>query len=94
MIHMKKEKLNIVNGKNSITIKFLDYNIAEVTINGQRMITRYQQNLNLDEVAQKLTDAIIKEEKKSKRPSIYSSVFPAFGREFKMLVANILKARA
>lgn len=89
---MKKEKLNIVNGKNSITIKFLDY-IAEVTINGQRMITGYQQNLNLDEVAQKLMTAIIQEEKKSKKP-FYNEIFPAFGREFKMLVANILKARA
>lgn len=89
---MKKEKLNIVNGKNSITIKFLDY-IAEVTINGQRMITGYQQNLNLDEVAQKLMTAIIQEEKKSKKP-FYNEILPAFGREFKMLVANILKARA
>lgn len=92
LIHMKKkEKLNIVNGKNSITVKFLDY-IAEVTINGQQMITGYQQNLNLNEVTQKLTAAIIQEEEKSKKP-FYNEIFPAFGREFKILVSNILKAR-
>ena len=89
MNNIKGKKLNI----NSLTIEFSEY-VAKITINGQKMITGYHPNLNLDEATKKLTDAIIKEEKKSKRPSIYSSVFPAFGREFKMLVASILKARA
>lgn len=91
LIHMnniKGKKLNI----NSLTIEFNEY-LAETTINGQKIITRYHPNLNLDEVTKKLTNAIIEEEKKLKRPSIYSSVFPAFGRGFKILVSNILKAR-
>lgn len=84
------KSLYVKQGNDNISVKFNGY-IADVTINGSDKITvSYSDNLDLDEAAKKLTRAILKE---SRKPSIYSEVFPAFGKEFKMLVSNILKAR-
>lgn len=85
------KNIEVHNDGNSVLVEF-DGCIANVTINGNdKLITTYNENLNVDEAAKKLTKVLIKE---SKSPSIYSEIFPAFGREFKMLIANILKARA
>lgn len=87
MLKGKKLNVNLENG--NVSVEF-DY-VANVTINGQKMVVSYSDNLDLDEVAKKLTKAILKESSKSS--SVYNEVFPAFGKEFKMLVSNILKAR-
>lgn len=84
------KSLNVKQGNDNVSVKFNGY-IADVTINGSdKMTVSYSDNLDLDEAAKKLTRAILKE---SRKPSIYSEVFPAFGKEFKILVSNILKAR-
>jgi len=83
------KNIEVHNDGNSVLVEF-DGCIANVTINGNdKLITTYNENLNVEEAAKKLTKALIKESK----PSIYSELFPAFGREFKILVSNILKAR-
>jgi len=87
---LRGKKLNVNQENGNISVEFENY-VANVTINGQdKMVVSYNDNLNLDEAAKKLTKAILKE---SSKPSLYSELFPAFGREFKMLVSNILKAR-
>lgn len=84
------KSLNVKQGNNNVSVKFNGY-IADVTINGSdKMTVSYSDNLDLDDAAKKLTKAILKE---SSKPSLYSEIFPAFGREFKILVSNILKAR-
>lgn len=86
------KKIEVHNDGNSVLIEFDGY-IANVTINGSdKMTVSYSDNLDLDDAAKKLTAAIIQEEEKSKKP-FYNEIFPAFGREFKILVSNILKAR-
>lgn len=88
---IKGKNIKISSGDNSIKVTFNDY-VCDIIINGkERMTVSYNPNLNLDAVVQKLTDALVKE---VRRPSFYKNIFPAFGREFKMLVADILKARA
>lgn len=88
---MSKRNIEIHNEKDSLVVTF-DGCVASVTINGEKKLTTtYSESLNIDEAARKLTKALIAE---SKRPSsVYANIFPAFGREFKILVSNILKAR-
>lgn len=93
LIHMllRGKKLNVNQENGNISVEFENY-VANVTINGQdKMVVSYSDHLDLDEVTKKLTKAILKESSKSS--SVYNEVFPAFGKEFKMLVSNILKAR-
>ncbi len=83
-------KLNVNQENGNVSVEFENY-VANVTINGQdKIVVSYDDSLDLDEAAKKLTRAILKE---SRKPSIYSEVFPAFGKEFKILVSNILKGR-
>lgn len=90
---MFNRNLEVHNENNSVVVEFNDYT-ADVIINGKEKITTaYHPELDLDEVAKKLTNAILKESKKSKK-SFYTDIFPSFGREFKIMVANILKAKA
>jgi len=86
-----RKRMEVHNENNSVVVEFSDY-AADVTINGkEKIITGYNPDLNLDEAAKKLTNALIKE---SRRPSLYSDIFPSFGRDFKIMVSSILKARA
>lgn len=89
---LRGKKLNVNQENGNVSVEFENY-VANVTINGQdKMVVSYSDNLDLDEAAKKLTKAILKESSKSS--SVYNEVFPAFGKEFKILVSNILKARA
>lgn len=91
-MQLNGKSLNIERGNGKISVKFNGY-IADVTINEtDKMTVSYSDNLDLDEATKRLTKAILKESSKSS--SVYNELFPAFGMEFKMLVSNILKARA
>jgi hypothetical protein len=90
---MKGKKIVVKNDDSKLIVEFNGY-IADVTINDkERVKMSYSPDLDIDIAAKKLTNLLIKESNSSKKPSIYSELFPAFGREFKMLVSNILKAR-
>lgn len=90
---MKGKKIVVKNDDSKLIVEFNGY-IADVIINDkERVKMSYSPDLDIDIAAKKITDLLIKESNSSKKPSIYSELFPAFGREFKMLVSNILKAR-
>mgnify|MGYP000913363898 CR=1 FL=1 len=90
---MKGKKIAVKNDDSKLIVEFNGY-IADVTINDKEKVKMsYSPDLDIDIAAKKLTNLLIKESNSSKKPSIYSELFPAFGREFKMLVSNILKAR-
>ena len=91
---MKGKKIVVKNDDSKLIVDFFNGYIADVTINDkERVKMSYSPDLDIDIAAKKITDLFIKESNSSKKPSIYSELFPAFGREFKMLVSNILKAR-
>lgn len=85
------KKLKVHSEGNTVVVEFNDYT-ADVVINdSQKITTAYNPELDLDEAAKKLTKAILKESRK--KNTFYDAIFPSFGREFKILVSNILKAR-
>jgi hypothetical protein len=89
---MKGTKM-VVNGNgNKVVVEFNAYT-ADVVINDKdKITTSYNPELDLDRAAKELTKALLNETKRTN--SIYDTIFPLFGRNFKMIVSNILKARA
>ena len=85
------KNLEVINEQGKIEVNFTG-SIANVKINGQDSITTvYSPTLDLDQAAKELHKALVKEMRKD---SILQSIFPSFGRDFKIMVSNILKARA
>lgn len=71
----------------ALEVKFDEY-MADISINGKnRFKTSYSPDIDLDRAAKELTRALKREQ------TSCSSIFPSFGREFKILVSDILKAR-
>ncbi len=89
---LKGKLLKIKNETNILDVKFDEY-MADVSINDKSCFkTSYSPDIDLDRAAKELT-RVLSRESKREQTSLYSSIFPSFGREFKMLVSGILKAR-
>lgn len=89
---LKGKLLKIKNEKDILDVKFDEY-MADVSINDKGYFkTSYSPDIDLDRAAKELTRALIRESKRE-QTSLYASIFPSFGRGFKMLVSDILKAR-
>lgn len=90
-----KKLLTVKNEKDNpdvIAVKFDEY-MADISINGKNCFkTSYSPDIDLDRAAKELT-RVLSRESKREQTSLYYSIFPSFGREFKMLVSDILKAR-
>lgn len=65
--------------------------IANVSVNGNSFTTTFSDNIDIDRAAKELTKALVSERRK--KSYSLGDLFPAFGREFKIRVSQILKMR-